>query len=59
MAVRNPSELQRLQEELEYAKSIVKNPTNGKSTKEKWLREVRVLERTLGLQGENYNGGKF
>ena len=37
----------------------VGNHTLPKSAKEEALREARKLERQLGIDGENYNSGKF
>jgi hypothetical protein len=46
------------EEEREMFLSIAKG-RNSKSVKESALRRVREIDRILGIEGENYNGGKF
>lgn len=55
---RNPSELQRLEEERLYHLFHVKNLTLNKSSKEAHLRELRAIDKQLGTVSiGNYNGG--
>jgi hypothetical protein len=53
---RNPSELARLEEELDALRKDM-NPLWPKAQREGWLREIRVLERILGIESKPYNGG--
>jgi hypothetical protein len=55
MPPRNPSELQRLTEELEESKYVLRTQYLPKSTKEFLLREIRRLEGVLGIEGIPYN----
>lgn len=57
IAVNNPSELARLYDELEFYKATVKNLSLPKSTRELALTAVRDIERKLGLESRDYNGG--
>lgn len=55
----NISEHVRLEEErLELIHNIA-NKYVGKSTKEGWLRELRSIERQLGITGRPYNSSAF
>jgi hypothetical protein len=66
---RNPSELQRLEEErLDLLRMLKTNrvPPHSaytdkglKSAKEAMLRELRQIERTLGIESIPYNSTKF
>lgn len=51
----NPSELQRLIEELDDIKRLMATSYMGKSDKERCLRQMRNLERQLGLESKPYN----
>jgi hypothetical protein len=53
---KNPSELARLEAELDYAWERLTKGYHSKSTKEHILREIRTLEDTLGLEHKPYNG---
>ena len=55
---RNPSEMARIEEEYEYAvsKFIL---AKTKSAKETLLREIRQLEKQLGIENSNYNSSDF
>jgi hypothetical protein len=56
----NPNELQRLEEErAELTRLITTKPMASKRTKEIWLRELRAIERQLGLEGRPYNSVAF
>lgn len=59
MAPRNPSELARLEAEREGLIKSIKNPNRSKSMKEAMLRELRSIERTLGVEGQPYNSSAF
>lgn len=59
MPPRNPSELARLEAEREDLLTKIKNPSVGKSSKEALLRELRSVERTLGISGQPYNSSAF
>ena len=52
----NPSELARLEDELEYYRDLFKTKCNSKSAKENVLRKIRILEVQLGLDHKPYNG---
>ena len=56
MAPRNPSELQRLTEELKELYREFKNLSYPKGYREALLRDIRKIEDTLGLPHKNYNG---
>ncbi len=56
---RNPSELARLDDELQYWKGILSSVRSLKSDKENALRHVRKIERELGLESKPYNGGRI
>jgi hypothetical protein len=56
---RNPSELQRLEEERQYAIKLILEPDRTKASKEALLRELRDIERQLGIEGEPYNSSAF
>jgi hypothetical protein len=53
---KNPSELARLEAELEYAKRRLFEGFHSKSTKQYILNEIHDLERKLGLELTQYNG---
>lgn len=55
---RNPSELQRLEEEREH---LIKELKGYKTKGEKvfLLRELRAVEKQLGITGVNYNSTEF
>lgn len=56
-APRNPSELQRLEEDLEHYKKQFKHcPT--KAGKEMMLKYIRQIEDILGLEHQDYNTTK-
>lgn len=58
MAPRNPSEYFRLLEErTELINQISSSAT--KSAKEEWLKELRAIERQLGIDGIPYNDDAF
>jgi hypothetical protein len=59
MPPRNPSELARLEDELEYYREKVLNHTLGKSSKELALKEVRRIENLLGFESKPYNSEEF
>lgn len=52
----NPSELARLEDELEYCKICLNNVNYSKRDKEAVLRKIRILEVQLGLDHKPYNG---
>jgi hypothetical protein len=54
---KSPSELARMEEELEYYKSHLTG--QSKSAKEHALREIHKLERQLGLESKPYNSTDF
>lgn len=54
---RNPSELARLEEEYKETKKELKNLTYPKGYREELLRDLRKLEKQLGIEGKKYNGG--
>jgi hypothetical protein len=56
---RNPSELARVQDELEYWKNNLKHHVGSKKTKEYILRQIRQCEVQLGLPSKNYNSNEF
>lgn len=49
----------RILEERDELLNNLKNKYATKSTKEKWLRELRQLERQMGIEGKNYNSNEF
>lgn len=54
---RNPSELSRLEADLEWCKSSLFEGIHSKTTKEYLLREIHKLERQLGISElTKYNG---
>jgi hypothetical protein len=53
----NVSELQRMTEELEDLKSMLRTVYCSKPIRENTLREIRRLEEALGLESKPYNGG--
>lgn len=53
----NVSELQRMTEELEDLKSMLRTVYCPKDIKENTLREIRKLEAALGIESKPYNGG--
>ena len=53
--VRNPSELARLEDELEDARGLMKF-AHTKGEKENVLRKIRYYERQLGIDSKPYNG---
>lgn len=59
MPPRNPSELTRLEAELEFCRDSLKNGYHSKATKEYLLSEIRRLEATLGLESAPYNSNDF
>lgn len=59
MPPRNPSELARLEEELEYHLSIVRDTNSSKKIKEHHLKLVREVENILGITGKTYNSSEF
>ena len=59
MAPRNPSELARLEDELQFFKDAAKNPNRTKAAKEAALREVRRIEGILGFESVPYNSIDF
>jgi hypothetical protein len=54
--VRNPSELARLEDELEFTKTVLWSKANSKTAKEAVLRKQHDLERMLGIDSKPYNG---
>jgi len=54
---RNPSEIMRLYDELEYWQSKVANLSSPKSSREEALAQVRNIERILGIERKPYNQG--
>lgn len=54
---RNPSELARLEEEYKELKKEFKDLRYPKGYREGILRDMRKIERQLGLEGESVNGG--
>jgi hypothetical protein len=58
MPPNNPSELARLEEELEdLTDALFASPPKTKADKEQLLREIRWIEDVLGIESKNYNGG--
>lgn len=57
----NPNELQRLEEErIELIKALTDSGAlTPKGKKEEWLRELRAIEKLLGIQGQPYNSTAF
>lgn len=57
----NPNELQRLQEERGALIMALKDlgKLTPKRKKEQWLRELRQIERQLGVEGQPYNSSAF
>ena len=55
---RNPSELARLEDELEYWREKVKDLNYSKRTRESFLCNVRHLEKQLGIESQPYNSEK-
>ena len=53
----NPNELERQQQELDFLRDSLANGIHSKATKEYLLREIRTLERALGIPSKPYNGG--
>lgn len=53
---RNPSELERLEQELAFYKKEL-SLYEAKATKEMLLANIRKIERQLGLESKPYNGG--
>jgi hypothetical protein len=51
----NPNELARLEDELDYLKAELEG-YKVKSVKEQVLREIRTIERQLGIESKPYNG---
>lgn len=56
---RNPSELARLEAEREELIEAIVSRTRPKSVKEAMLRELRAIERQLGVKGRPYNSSAF
>jgi hypothetical protein len=56
---RNPSELERLEQERRYWKNAIKHNIGSKSTKEYMLRELRKVEEALGIESKPYNSNEF
>lgn len=56
---RNPSELARLEDEIEYYRSKVFDYNLSKTSREAALAEVRKRERLLGRKDENYISGNL
>jgi hypothetical protein len=56
---RNPSELQRLEEELHHWKQQLRYGIHSKATKEYILGELRSVAKTLGVSVPNYNSTEF
>lgn len=52
---KNPSELARLEEELKFAKAEAYDLRFPKGYREACLRDVRQLEKALGIEGKSYN----
>ena len=50
--VRNPSELARLEDELEFWREKAQNLGLSRSSRQAALNQVRSLERQLGINGE-------
>jgi hypothetical protein len=55
----NPSELQRLEEERIDLINKIRQPNAHKGLKEGWLRELRDIERQLGIEGHPYNSSAW
>ena len=53
----NPSELARVQDELEYWKNNLANGYHSKTTKQYLLDQIHKCEEALGLPLTHYNGG--
>lgn len=56
---RNPSEYQRLQEELAYWKEQLRYGIHGKDTKEYILKNLRDVAKPLGIRVPDYNTTEF
>jgi hypothetical protein len=56
---RNPSEVARLYDELEYWTEIAKSSNYSKSQREEALTNVRGIERQLGIDSKPYNSSAF
>lgn len=59
MAPRNPSELQRLEEERQHLLGCLCSTHYTKEPKERMLRELRKIEETLEIESVPYNSTKF
>jgi hypothetical protein len=55
-APRNPSELARLEEELKFAEAEAYDLRFPKAYREGCLRDVRKIQKILGVEGKKYNG---
>lgn len=55
----NPNELARLEEERNFLIGAITDLNLSKSTKEQYLRELRQIERQLGVEGRPYNSSAF
>ena len=53
----NPSELARLEEELRFAEAEAYDLRFPKAYREACLRDVRKLQKALGIEGKDYNAG--
>lgn len=52
----NPSELARLEDEIEYYRTNLKEGIHSKRTKEWLLKQIREREAILGIPSKPYNG---
>jgi hypothetical protein len=55
----NPNELQRLEEERNELLLMINHGQGSKERREGWLRELRAIERQLGIKGDPYNSSAF
>lgn len=58
MPIRNPGEIARYEDELEYLKAELRG-YKVKSVKEKILGEIRYIESILGIDSKPYNSEEF
>lgn len=56
---RNPSEIARLEHELDHWKEYLSRKDIGKMSKEYALRELRVVAKELGISVPDYNSPAF
>lgn len=56
---RNPSELARLEDERDYWRNNLKHHVGSRNSKEYILRQLRDVERQLGIESKQYNSNEF